>query len=209
VSLSLSPHVRLIALVGLALAVAMAGAMFALGRTAEEPEPVTAAGPLPSLATPPAPPADVAPSAAEQAAPAAEASAAAAAPVEPAPEPAPEPATAAKPEPPPIVAENGLPWPVHTALQRHEVVVVALFTPGARVDRLALDEARTGAKRANAGFVALDALDERHGGPLARLVGVVSSPNVLVYQHPDRLFVRFEGFADVETIAQAAVNARR
>jgi hypothetical protein len=113
-----------------------------------------------------------------------------------------------KPKPRPTVAANGLPLSLAAALKRHQVVVVSLVVPGGSVDELANAEAQAGARDAGVGFVTIDVLDRKQGGPLAAKLGVLEAPAVLVYRRPDTLFVQLEGFADRETVAQAAANAR-
>jgi hypothetical protein len=110
---------------------------------------------------------------------------------------------------------NGIPGALARALRSHDVVVVSLYTPGASVDAMATDEARHGAALAGAGFVAFDVADEKVVSPLASLLTgaptaadrVLDGPAVLVFQRPSSLFVRFNGFIDRDTVAQAAVNA--
>ena len=49
-------------------------------------------------------------------------------------------------------------------------------------------------------------------GPVSaalELLGALENPGILVYRRPDVLFARMSGFADSETVAQAAANARR
>ena len=103
---------------------------------------------------------------------------------------------------------HGLPVPVARALRDHRVVVVSLYTPNAAVDRLSRAEAEGGAKEVGAGFVALNALERKNSKPLAAKLGVLKAPSVLVYTRPAKLFVRLDGFVDVATVAQAADNAR-
>jgi hypothetical protein len=106
------------------------------------------------------------------------------------------------------VAANGLPISIANALKSNAVVVVSLVVPGASVDELARAEAQAGARAAAAGFVTINVLDDKQGSPLAAKLGVLEAPAVLVYKRPDSLFVQLEGFADRETVAQAAANAR-
>lgn len=122
--------------------------------------------------------------------------------------PAVEPAPPAEPAP---VAddEGGLPKVLSAALADHRIVVVGLYDPDASVDEIALAEARAGARAAGAGFVALDVSAEAQSRPLLLLLGTLENPGVLVYLRPDVLFARIDGFADRETVAQAAANARR
>src|ERR671922_302373 len=89
------------------------------------------------------------------------------------------------------------------------VVVVGLYDPDAAVDTMALAEAKAGAQAAGAGFVALNVLAESQSRPLLELLGTLENPSVLVYRRPDTLFARIGGFADRETVAQAAANAKR
>jgi hypothetical protein len=110
---------------------------------------------------------------------------------------------------------DGMPAGLALALRSHDVVVVSLYTPGASVDAMATDEARQGAALAGAGFVAFNVGDEKVVSPLASLLTeaptaadrVLDGPAVLVFERPGSLFVRFNGFADRDTVAQAAANA--
>ena len=72
---------------------------------------------------------------------------------------------------------------------------------------MAMREARAGAAAAGVGFVALNVLNESQSRPLTRQLGVLEDPAVLVYRRPSELVVRFSGFADKQTILQAARNA--
>jgi hypothetical protein len=105
--------------------------------------------------------------------------------------------------------ESDLPRVLSTALAGHRVVVVGLYDPDSPVDEMALAEARAGAQAAGAGFVALNVFAEAQSRPLLELLGTLESPGVLVYRRPEVLFARIGGFADSETVAQAAANARR
>jgi hypothetical protein len=107
------------------------------------------------------------------------------------------------------VDTHGLPLVLAKTLAKHPVTVVALYDPAAAIDEMAVAEARAGAAEVKAGFLALSIRNEPHVRPLAQLLGVLESPSVLVYERPNTLFVRLDGFADRETIAQAAANARR
>ena len=110
---------------------------------------------------------------------------------------------------------DGMPAALASSLASHEVVVVALYAPHSSVDQLATAEARAGAADAGAGFVSVNVLNERQSRALTRFLATVSSPNdrilddpaVLVFQQPKTLFIRLSGFADRETVAQAAQNA--
>lgn len=123
-----------------------------------------------------------------------------------APAPVVKPVEAPKGDP---VDAHGLPLVLAKTLAKHPVTVVALYDPAAAIDELALAEARAGAVEVNAGFLALSIRSEPHVRPLTQLLGVLESPSVLVYERPNTLFVRLNGFSDRETVAQAAANALR
>jgi hypothetical protein len=110
---------------------------------------------------------------------------------------------------------DGMPGSLAVALRANPVVVVALYAPKSSVDEVAREEAQQGAGMAGAGFVALDISDNKVAAPLTSLLTgaptaadrVLDDPAVLVFQQPKTLFVRFNGFTDRDTVAQAAVNA--
>jgi hypothetical protein len=110
---------------------------------------------------------------------------------------------------------GGMPSALALALRSHSVVVVSLFTPDASVDSMATDEARHGALAAHVGFVSFNVADEKIVAPLSSLLTgaptpadrVLDGPAVLVFVRPKALFVRLNGFADRDTVAQAAANA--
>ena len=133
------------------------------------------------------------------------------APAKPAAEPAPLPLAKPKPVQPaaPAVDDNGLPRVLSAALAGNRVVVVGLHDPDSALDQMALAEARAGAQAAGAGFVAINVFAEAQSRPLLVLLGALENPGILVYRKPDVLFARMSGFADSETVAQAAANARR
>ena len=107
----------------------------------------------------------------------------------------------------PATDENGLPSVLAAALASHRVVVLSLYAPGVELDDMALLEARAGAAAAGAGFVALDVLNERQSKPLTKKLGVLEDPSVLIFRRPDEVVISFSGFADKQTVAQAARNA--
>lgn len=188
VSLTVSPRVRVIALAGLLAALALAIGLYVLGRTSQ---PSSSATPKPVTPLRAAVQAAVVPSIPHL-------------PARPVGKPAVRPA---RPAPRPAVAANGLPPAIASALAEHEVVVVALYAPRAAVDAIALSEAGAGASLAGAGFVALNVTQDAKAGPLTSKLGVLTDPAVLVFKRPAELFLRIDGFADRETVAQAAANA--
>jgi len=120
---------------------------------------------------------------------------------------------AKKPRTPVVI--DGMPGTLAVALRSNPVVVAELYSPKSSVDATAREEARQGAALAGAAFVALDVSNDKVAAPLTALLTgaataadrVLDDPAVLVFQAPKTLFVRFNGFTDRDTIAQAAVNA--
>jgi hypothetical protein len=103
----------------------------------------------------------------------------------------------------------GLPAPLAQALGRHAVVVVSLYNPYSQVDGIAFAEARAGAQLANVGFVPLNVLSTSQVEKLTEQLGLLPDPGILIYTRPAALVGRITGFADKETVAQAAQNAAR
>lgn len=101
----------------------------------------------------------------------------------------------------------GLPEPVAQAFGRHSTVVVSLYDPYSQVDGISFAEAKAGAALAGVGFVPLSVLSQRQVGKLTAQLGLLPDPGVLVYVRPGTLAAKISGFADKETVAQAAANA--
>ncbi len=72
---------------------------------------------------------------------------------------------------------------------------------------MSVAEARAGASAAGVGFVALNVNQESQSRPLTKLLGVLEDPGVLVFRRPGDVFLRLSGYADQQTVAQAARNA--
>jgi hypothetical protein len=102
---------------------------------------------------------------------------------------------------------SALPLPLAQALAANPTVVAVLYNPQAEVDGIAVAEARAGAALAGAGFVALSVLSQRDVGKLTEQLGLLPDPAVLVFKRPATLAARIDGFSDKETVAQAAQNA--
>ena len=130
------------------------------------------------------------------------------APVTPKPAQRATPAKPAAPVRPAVRLKPGLPPTLARALRARPVAVVSLVTPGVSVDTTAAREAAAGARAVGAAFSAVDVTDERAARPYNLMLGVLDAPSVLVFKRPGNLFVRFDGFADLDTVAQAADNAR-
>jgi hypothetical protein len=120
-------------------------------------------------------------------------------------------AVAPKPKPKPKridpTLNKGLPSTISSAFSGRKVVVVALYAPDVPLDEMAVAEARAGAGAAGVGFVALNVLQETQAKPLTKLLGVLEDPGVLVFRRPGDVFLRLSGYADQQTVAQAARNA--
>jgi hypothetical protein len=120
--------------------------------------------------------------------------------------PKPKPKPAPAPKPTAQAAPNDLPIAVRKALAADRVVVVALYDPTAKIDGAALAEARAGARLGGGAFVPIDVRRKTVDSLNARY-GAVHDPAVLVLSPDGSLVVRIDGFADKDTVAQAAVNA--
>ena len=122
--------------------------------------------------------------------------------------------THAKPKPKPgprgnLVYED-LPAPLQWQLALHKVVVVSLYNPNADVDAISVAEAHAGALDTAAGFLLVNVLDNKVAGILTALLpggGLLPDPGVLVYRAPGDIMVRLDGFADRTSVAQAVTNA--
>lgn len=177
--MTLSPPVRIAAVVGALIATGLAAFVFLLGRGASGTDvstpPLPATKPSTPAATPKAPPASPKPQAAK----------------------------------PRVVApKSGFPVPVDRALRRHKVVVVAVFLPGAAVDAVVRAEARAAAARARVGYVPISALNERLVGSLVERTGVLPAPAVVIVKRPGVVTATLS-VTDRATIAQAIAQARR
>lgn len=104
------------------------------------------------------------------------------------------------------VAATGLAQ-VKRALETHPVVVAFLYNPNSEVDATAGGEAKAGAAAVGVGFVPVNVLSKHSAQALTEQFGVVSDPAVLVFSRPLTLSRQLLGFADRETVAQAAQDA--
>jgi hypothetical protein len=108
----------------------------------------------------------------------------------------------------PVYAQ--LPQALQWQLAHHKVVVVSLYNPGSDVDAISVAEAHAGAVEAGAGFLLVSVLDNKVAGILTALLpngGLLPDPGVLVYRAPGEVALRLDGFADRASVAQAATNA--
>lgn len=98
------------------------------------------------------------------------------------------------------------------ALEQHKIVVVSLWDPQAPVDYISVAESHAGANDAGIGFVVVNVLDNKVAGPLTALLpsgDMLPDPGILVYRSPGKLVYRFDGFLDRGSVAQAATDAER
>lgn len=105
-----------------------------------------------------------------------------------------------------VATRDRLPAAIQQALVSNHVVVVSLYDPRAKIDDVALKEAAAGAQLAGVTFVPVD-VTQSDVDPLNKHYGVIQDPAVLVLRPPGDLVVRIDGFADRDTVAQAAANA--
>ena len=205
-----SAPIKVFALVGVLAALVLAGGMMLMGRgtSDEATAPIVIPSKKAGLLE--------APAAAKKAAAKASAAAKNAGKVTPAAEAKPAAKPVAKPKPAVrapsrLIASNGLPLRLVAQLQSHDVVIVALWGSGGKIDAMSRDEAAAGASAARAGFVPIDVIkNSREAEALTLKLGVVlRAPGVLVFKSPDTLANMLDGFRDRETVAQAAFDALR
>jgi acyl-CoA synthetase (AMP-forming)/AMP-acid ligase II len=211
VALTVSPAVKVFALIGLVVALLMGGAFFVMGSQ----ETVAASEPLPALPSKKKVKVLDAAGAAKKTAAAAKlrtkkaaASARAVAPQKS--KPAPAAKSSRKPKLNRLIATNGLPVSIMRALASHDVVVVSLYGGGWKIDPMARDEASAGARAAGVGFVAFDVTTAGRAAEALMLKydTVFRVPTVLVFRRGGELALQLDGFRDRDTVAQAATNAR-
>ena len=103
-----------------------------------------------------------------------------------------------------------LPQALQWQLAHHKVVVVSFYNPSSEVDAISVAEAHAGATDAGAGFLLVSVLDNKVAGILTALLpggGLLPDPGVFVYRAPGNVALRLDGFADRAAVAQAATNA--
>jgi len=186
VTFTLSPPVRIAALLGVLAAILIGGGMTMLGRGEATEAVPHAINPHPFGTTK------------KPAAPAAAPAKTPAAPARKAPE---------RPSAVVMALKAGLPLPIARALGQHPVVVVSLYNPYSQVDGISFAEARAGARLAGVGFVPLNVLSQAQIGKLTEQLGLLPNPGLLIYVRPSTLAAKLSGFTDKETVAQAAHNA--
>jgi hypothetical protein len=202
VNVTISPQLRLVAVLGLAAAAVLMGGLYFMTRAqlAAQDE----ATPAPVVHRP-APTASTPKAAAKPQATAADTTKPKTAKPSATPtvkKPAVRPTLAMK-----LAVQHRLPFSIARALIEHRVVVAALVIPDASLDTTVVAEARSAAEEAGVGFVTVNVLRQRAGRALAERLGVVETPAVIVYRRPAKAFIKLEGFADRDMVAQAVANA--
>jgi thiol:disulfide interchange protein len=122
----------------------------------------------------------------------------------------------AKPKPvthpvvkPASAAPGAAPTTIASVLRHHRVAVVLVYDPQAKIDRFSLGETQLGAKRAHAGFLRVSVLEQRQVLPFAKTYGMLQVPTILFFARPGKVVQKLVGYADQDTVAQAALNAAR
>jgi hypothetical protein len=207
VNMTISPQIRIVAIVGLVAAVGLAASMTLLGHSSSPAVTTTAPATTAAVTTSPA-----------------------------VTHPASTTATPAKPHAttkPRVVTKTdtnarahakkahpsvfrgnrvyaNLPGALQWQLAHHKVVVVSIYNPHSDTDAISVAEAHQGAADAKAGFLLVNVLDDRVAGLLTALLpggGLLPDPGVLVYRAPGDIALRIDGFADRYAVQQAALNA--
>lgn len=177
--MTLSPPVRVVALVAALALTGLAGFLFLMGR-GNAGSTAPAASPIvqpPSRTTP-----------------------------KPAQSPA---ATSTAPvvKPKPVRLVSGWPDVVTHALRYNRVVVVAVYVPGASVDAFVQAEAQAAAKMARAAYIGVSTEHETALQRIVLKAGVLPDPAVVVVKRPGTVSTTL-GVADRQTIAQAVLQAK-
>ncbi len=108
-----------------------------------------------------------------------------------------------------IALQPGLPSPVAHALRSSKVVIVVVYAHGGNGDLAAVTQARMGAKSAHVGFAAVNVIDEKTARSFHVFAGTAASPPaVLVIKRPGKIVNQFSGYTDSGIVEQAGLNAR-
>jgi uncharacterized cupredoxin-like copper-binding protein len=105
---------------------------------------------------------------------------------------------------------SDLPAPLQWQLAKHHIVVVSIYSANSNVDSISVAEAQAGANEAGAGFLLVNVLDDSLAGPLTALLpggGLLPDPGILIYRSPGNVAMRIDGFVDRDAVAQAVANA--
>jgi hypothetical protein len=194
VNLTVSPQIKILALVGLLAAVGLAASMFVLGGSSKKTPTTAVRTPVRHATKPPATPVR----------------AQTKTPVKHATKTHAKVHKKAKPTFHGNAVYAQLPRPLQWQLAHHKVVVVSFYNPSSDVDAISVAEAHAGATDAGAGFLLVSVLDNKVAGLLTALLpggGLLPDPGVIIYRAPGDIAFRLDGFADRASVAQAATNA--
>ena len=106
-----------------------------------------------------------------------------------------------------IALVPGLPDGIADALRVHRVVIVTVYVPGASVDAFVRGEARAASAATRAGYVGVSARSETALARLVAKTGVLPDPAVVIMRRPGTVATTL-GVSDRQTIAQAVLQAR-
>jgi hypothetical protein len=106
-----------------------------------------------------------------------------------------------------IALVPGLPDGIADALRVHRFVIVTVYVPGASVDAFVRSEAQAASATTRAGYVGVSARSETALARLVAKTGVLPDPAVVIMRRPGTVATTL-GIADRETIAQAVLQAR-
>jgi hypothetical protein len=118
----------------------------------------------------------------------------------------PAPAKPAAAKPAPAKHADNAKTTIAVLLHTYNSVVVVLYDPQSKVDAYSVSEAELGAREAGAGFLRVNVLDQHAAAPFTKAYGVLQDPSVLFFGRPGKLMQKLTGFADHDTVAQAATN---
>jgi hypothetical protein len=108
------------------------------------------------------------------------------------------------------LVDANLPQPLQWQLSQHKIVIVSIYDPNSAVDAISVAEAHAGAVEAGVGFLLVSVLDNSLAGLLTGVLpsgDLLPDPGVLIYRAPGTLALRIDGFADRDSVAQAAEDA--
>lgn len=111
------------------------------------------------------------------------------------------------PAKPTVVLLPGLPAQIASKLRYSKVIVVSLYVGRAPGDRASVTQARTGARAAGAGFVAINVGSDKMATSIASFAGPASSPSMLVVRRPGKIVTQISGPVESAVVTQAAHNA--
>jgi hypothetical protein len=181
VTTTLSPPIRILAIVGVLAVVAVGVLFFAHNRSSSDGSSASAPPVSQSTSKPATSPATGSPATTPAAKP------------------------AAKPR---VVLLPNLPAPIARQLHFSKVVVAVIYSGNVESDRVALVQARAAAKTAHAGFAAVNVVNEKLARSAGAFAGTTTAPpTLLIVKRPGKIVNRFSGSADGVIVAQAAMNA--